>query len=308
MPVRTVLAPAEKLPLAVRKNVRDEWESKRPELEKDLSTLLKVDWKIDINPAAIWVYAEHGSYGKDNLGGCIHSYVSDTIHYLKSFLEEHGELGRDEINGLCSEHKITMEMDAEGKVSYCGVGIYDGTLRILFGPDNLGVNISHVLSNLEDALSSAPLDSPLSSSARHSIALDYDGKIDETRDRIVKQLANPSIKLDPNWSVVFAALKADPKVKENREDWEKSLGSMMVYYFKALADSLEYRNFGDDELLREGFEESVSKGEIKFRFVKDLGSEYNGLAVEDGILYLQTETRNWATNTHNIADKIVEVL
>ena len=192
--------------------------------------------------------------------------------------------------------------------SLSGVDIYDGTLRILFGPESLGVNISYVLSNLEDALSSATPDSPLSYSARHSIASDYDGKIDETRDRIVKQLANPSIKLDPGWSAVFAALKADPKVKENREDWEKSLGSMMVYYFNALADSLEYRKFADDELLREGFEESVSKGEIKFRFVKDLGGEYNGLAIEDGILYLQTETRNWATNIHNIADKIVDVL
>jgi len=53
--------------------VRDEWENKRPELEKDLSTILKVDWKIDINPAAVWVYAEDGSYGKDSLGSCIHS-------------------------------------------------------------------------------------------------------------------------------------------------------------------------------------------------------------------------------------------
>ena len=40
------------------------------------------------------------------------------MYYLKSFLEKHGELGRDEINELCSEHKITMGMDAEGKVSY----------------------------------------------------------------------------------------------------------------------------------------------------------------------------------------------
>jgi hypothetical protein len=53
--------------------VRDEWESERESFEKKFSDLLGVEWKINIDPAAIYPYAEEGSYGHSSLGACIKS-------------------------------------------------------------------------------------------------------------------------------------------------------------------------------------------------------------------------------------------
>lgn len=53
------------------KLVRDEWDNKKPEFEAQLLELLGTPWKFDINPLAIYPYAEEGSYGHHSLGSCI---------------------------------------------------------------------------------------------------------------------------------------------------------------------------------------------------------------------------------------------
>ena len=68
------LPPAEKLSLAVRKNVRDEWENNKADLERQLTELLGTPWTIDIAPNAIWPYHNDG-YAKESLGSCIKAYV-----------------------------------------------------------------------------------------------------------------------------------------------------------------------------------------------------------------------------------------
>ncbi len=64
------LPPAEKLPLAVRTNIRDAYESKKTDFEKQLSDLLGVPWTIEIDPNAIYPYAKE-DYAKNSLGSCI---------------------------------------------------------------------------------------------------------------------------------------------------------------------------------------------------------------------------------------------
>ena len=61
---------AAKLPLIVRKNLRDNWESKKAEVEGDISSTLGVPWVTEIDAAAVYAHAD-SSYAKDNLGGCI---------------------------------------------------------------------------------------------------------------------------------------------------------------------------------------------------------------------------------------------
>ena len=53
--------------------VRDSWENKKGEIEEQISTLLGEKWTFDINPLAIYPYAEEGSYGNTALGNCIFS-------------------------------------------------------------------------------------------------------------------------------------------------------------------------------------------------------------------------------------------
>ncbi|ORY19164.1 hypothetical protein BCR34DRAFT_552658 [Clohesyomyces aquaticus] len=308
----TVISPAEKLPLAVRKSVRDGFESKRSEFEKELSNLLGVEWKIEINPNAIWVYAEEDSYGKNSLGDCIAGYISGALWCLKYFLNDsgHGQEGKDEINKVCSKHILTMEMDQEGKVRYCGCDVHDGSLRILFEEKCVGTNIDYALKELEDALNLATPDASLSYSARHSIKKEWDTHFSELKAKIAKQLGNDATVFNPNWEQVYAALKADPRVKQDREDWEKKLGDFVHSYFEALASTLAYNKFESDDMLREGFEEVVTKNEIIFRIVKELtgGAYYNQTVVEDGVLYLQTVPESWAVNIDQVANKIIDVL
>jgi hypothetical protein len=53
-----------------KKIVRDEWDNKKGEIEKQLSDVLTVPWTVDVNPNQIYAYAIDG-YGKESLGSCI---------------------------------------------------------------------------------------------------------------------------------------------------------------------------------------------------------------------------------------------
>lgn len=58
--------------------VRDEWESKKADFEKELSDLLGVEWTTDINPNALYPYTSEG-YSRDSMGSCIASYGYQTV-------------------------------------------------------------------------------------------------------------------------------------------------------------------------------------------------------------------------------------
>ncbi|OCK83715.1 hypothetical protein K432DRAFT_290480 [Lepidopterella palustris CBS 459.81] len=305
----TVIPPIEKLPLAVRRNVRDEYESKRADYEEQITTLMGTAWKIDINPNAIWIYAEDNSYGKNSLGECLSSYVKDAIYSLKYFLEKHGVAGKDEVNAACPKHTLTLEFDESGKISYCGCDVHDGNLRILFQENNLGTNISYALQDLDKAISDVMVNPAISYLARHSIADEWEKGAADLQKKIGTQLANDKIILTPNSEAVWAALKNEKCVSDNRADWEKALGYMVMEYFKGLLWTLEYEKFASDDMLQEGFAEAVPKGEVKMRIVKKLvQGSYNECVIEDGVLYLQTTPENWGTNCSDIASKIVDIL
>ena len=55
--------------------VRDEWEAKKAGVEEEVSTLFGTPWTFDINPNAIYPYAEENSYGSNSLGACIMRYA-----------------------------------------------------------------------------------------------------------------------------------------------------------------------------------------------------------------------------------------
>jgi hypothetical protein len=106
------------------------------------------------NPNLVFAYAEDGSYGHGSLGDCISAYIKGAIWRLKYFLESqsHGAEGAAEINELASAHVLTLLPDNEKKVSYGGVEIKGGQLRILFAEDKLGTNIDNCLEDLEKGL------------------------------------------------------------------------------------------------------------------------------------------------------------
>ncbi|KAJ8104576.1 hypothetical protein ONZ43_g7784 [Nemania bipapillata] len=135
------LPPVEKLPLALRKNVRDGWDAKKEAIETRISETFGVPWKIDVNPNQIYAYAKDG-YAKESLGDCIHEYFDSASRRLVEFEETYGEDGVKELNSICHAHVMVMDIDDQKRFSYCGADVIDGQLRLLFAPGYLASNIS----------------------------------------------------------------------------------------------------------------------------------------------------------------------
>jgi hypothetical protein len=204
---------------------------------------------------------------------------------LKNFIAKHGDSGKDELNSVCPTHIITLV--ASPKVSYCGCDVEDGKLRLVFHPEKLGTNISHVGQELAETLSTAPQPAgapSLNYAARYSIKTEYDPKIGALAEKGRKLLHNAEFKFDPDFDALGAKLKGVNDVSLN---WESNFGSYCFKYFESFVDALEREKFGDDELLREGLEEAAAKGTVKLRLVDSLKSGANEVLVDDGVLVIQ---------------------
>ncbi|KAF7561479.1 hypothetical protein G7046_g2657 [Stylonectria norvegica] len=304
------LPPAEKLPLAVRKNIRDGWENKKEEYEKAISETLGQPWTIKINPNAIFPYGDDGSWAKTSTGDLIAGYIQGAARSLKSFVEANGDEGKDEINTIASAHTITMDFDEAKKVYYCGAQVSpEGELVILFAEGNLGSNIDQAFDrdNITKALNEAPAGDnakPLSYVTRKEIRNEYTPNIAAIQEKVNKILGK-EITLDPNFEDVYAKLKASPK---STNDWEEHIGPYVRFYFKGLADHLESKGFGDDEMLQEGLVEALESSTVHFRITNELKSYYNEAVFEDGVLYLQTSPENFGSNIDQVADKLIDLL
>jgi len=181
-----------------------------------------------------------------------------------------------------------MDFDEAGANTYCGCDITDGKLRILFSETYLGTNISDAVGyyTFEKALNKAEQaeDATLNFFARKGIR-EVEPEIEKLTKEVQTILNNENLKLNPNWVAVFDKLKSS---KMDRDDWDSNLGSFLKYYFEGLVSQLKYQKFDGDDMLQEGFNEVVEKGEIAFRVVDKLEkSNYNECVIEDGVLYLQ---------------------
>ncbi|ETI24879.1 hypothetical protein G647_04249 [Cladophialophora carrionii CBS 160.54] len=308
MPLKS---PVDKLPLAVRKNVRDEWESKRPEFEAKISKTLGQPWTVTTNPNLLYVYTDDDSY-KSRIGEIITWYIEPFCYNLESFVQSYGDDGKAELNSLCSEHRVELAPQTEDTTfTYGGLQIKDGVLRLVFAEGSLAVNVNDVSQGFQEALKSAAASSGGASAfninARQSVRESYDPEIGALQKAIGELVGVPNIQLNPNFEQNAAVLtQAGDKV---RSDWDKVLGSATLSYFDGLKYQLERAGFKGDDMLQEGFQEGISKNEIAFRVVEKLkNGSYHETLVEDGVLVMQTTPENFWTNTSDIGSKILDIL
>lgn len=237
----------------------------------------------------------------------VFSYIDGLIYQLKRFLDSHGAALKDELNTVASTHTITLV--ASTKFSYCGMDFESGVLRLLFHPKYLGTNVNDAASELPKAVSTAPQPSSapsLSFAARHSIATDYETNIAEILKKAQTALKNPALKFEPGFEELGKMLKGG---KDVRDDWERNLGSFAKGYYESFVSVLEREKFGEDELLREGFEEAVEKGIVKLRIVEKLvNGSYNEILLEEGTVVMQTVPNYFGTNIYDTAAKLVDIL
>ncbi|KAK4044358.1 hypothetical protein C8A01DRAFT_42797 [Parachaetomium inaequale] len=306
------LPPAEKLPLALRKNVRDDWDNNKADLEKQLSEILGTAWTIDLNPLAIWPYHNDG-YAKESLGSCIKAYIDGAIYQIKYIAGKYGDDFKNEVNTICSAHIMTLDLEEASppRFSYGGCDVQDGKLRLLFVESYLGSNIDYCCQedSLTKALNAAPSDAPMSYVVRAGIRTDYDPKIGAVRKQIADLLGKPedAVTLNPNFEASFAKLTSDASV--GGDDWQTNLADFTFRYFDALAYQMKYLQVGEDELVREGVLEAVSTNEYAFRIVDALKYDsYCECDVEDGVLYLQCTPGNFGTNIDHVAQKLMDRL
>lgn len=214
----------------------------------------------------------------------INSYIDGAIYQLQRYVESHGKAGTDELNSVCPTHTITLS--ASTAFSYCGCTISDQKLNIVFNPNYLGSNVNDALYEIAKVVSQAPQPEgapKLSFAARHAVATDYEPEIGALLQKARTELQNPKLEFEPDFEALGAMLK---KGKDVRDDWERNLGNFAKLYYESFVDTLVREKFGEDDMLREGFEEGVPKGVVKLRIVEKM-SGYNGILVEDGALIMQ---------------------
>jgi hypothetical protein len=210
------------------------------------------------------------------------------MYNLKRFTDTFGDDGKSELNTVCSRHQLVIAPQDTTKFTYGGLNIKDGVLRLVFQEDNLGTNVSDVSTEIAKALKDAP-PAPGASAfnivARNSVRDKYDPKIEEVRSAIATLVNMPSLKLNPNFDHNSSMLA---KTASDHETWDNQIGAATLDYFSSVESVLKREGFAGDDMLQEGFQDVVSKGEICFRIVDKLNKgTYNEVHVEDGVLYIQ---------------------
>ena len=243
--------------------------------------------------------------------------MEGALKSIERFVDRNGEDGKSELNALASSHTIAMDVTSKPGISYTGCEIASGVLRILFVKDCLGTNVTDSLKSLSEAVNDAGTssdDTSLDFNARSGIKIDYEPKIGDVQAKFQKILATPIFDIEPNFEPNYAAIKAFAKIRKQsdsyRRDWQKSLGRFTLDYFHDFAEVMENEGFGDDEMIQEGFKESVEKNQIALRIVGKLSKDnyYNEPVIENGVLYIQTTAENWAANVGDPAYKLTEIL
>ncbi|KIY66245.1 hypothetical protein CYLTODRAFT_399011 [Cylindrobasidium torrendii FP15055 ss-10] len=294
----------EKLSLAVRKDVRDTYESRREEWESEIATLLGEPIKLNFNPNEVWAYNLDGS--SSSAGYTLKSYAEGFIYALKSYVEKYGDEGKAYFLEAVTQSEVTLGVNTLGdKCPVIDSLVKDGVYHILFRHDSLGSNTSSLSDSLVTALEGAPHPG-FTISTKNSIATSWDETIEELTEQFVSITGIKDLKLDPNFEANYKALSEDKKV---REDWRTNFGEATLAYFQdGLKYQIEYQKFKDDEMLQEGLQEAVEKNTFVLRVVPKTKKTYNEVVIEDGVLYLQTTGEYWWCNTSNVGEGLLDIL
>ena len=253
-----------------------------------------------------------------------HRYFSrGGISHIGYFLNKFSDGGRDQLNKLAYTHTFTLEPADDPKPKYSSCDIKDGKLRMVFNPSTLGINSDDACEDLAGAVNKAAAGSEagagagggaaLSLAARNSIRTSWEKQGPEYEATLRKWLKEPTLTFAPNFEENFAKLKAyqqsDPDEPPLRKEWESQIGDATLSYFSGLVNRMEDRGFKKDEMLQDGFKDSVEKSEVVLKVVDSLpGNKRNDTIIEGGVLVIRTTKSNWWVNSTSAAENIVDLL
>jgi hypothetical protein len=316
-PVTPVVPPVDKLPLAARKDIRDEFDANLPEWTETVSKILGEPYKLEADFLQFYAYVanDDDSWAKRCPGSCAKAYFESFVENLKKFTEE-GQYADavTAFNDLITERRIVLA--ADNKFSYCGCSVKGGVLEINFNTKNPGTNTHYAASELEQQFDKglferSPLALPLI--AKRGIRDNWEG---DKRDEVIakfKEELGVDIKLMADYDAIWKAL-VEGKEKNKDVDLEsgsRNLGSYLYYYFDGCAYQFNYK-FNKDEMMVEGFSEAVPTREIWVEVVPEtkagLKETYYECEIKDGKFIMRTIPRYWGTNSNSAASNVVDLL
>ncbi|KAF7356430.1 hypothetical protein MVEN_00975900 [Mycena venus] len=297
----------DKLPLAARKDISDNFEANVEDFRARIKALLGTDFTFNINAEEVWAYAEEG---QTSAGTCFAGYVEGFISALEYFINKYHEAGKTYFNAAVSQSALTLTVNPLGeKGKTISSDVKDGVYRILFRPGELGYNQTQQYDNILPAIESAPRDG-FSLSAKHSIDTDYEGEIDAVQQAI-SELCGTQFALDPNFEENYRVLAGAKETAKNDKDWELRVGSVSLKYFKGLEFQLERQGFRDDDMIHEGLQEVVKSKTFKIRVVPETSTKRSSETVvdrEQGVVYLQCTPKKWGLNPMDMGEDFLRLL
>jgi len=309
--------PATKLPLGIRKGVRDNFENELPNWKEKLIayTAAPSSFEIEADILQLFTYAKEG-WQKQNFGDNLASFVT---HFL-SALQKYTNSGEDQdavksFGKAVGNYRITIEADS--KVEYCGTDISDGTLRLIFHPDKFATNTfqlsyDHFLAQNIDSINTRlyPTYVPLVMvrAARNEIP-----KIERTR-KWFHELFGKEIDINYDLRALYDTLM------KNRDQIERllyrdegaicrALPGEVAHYLELAILKMKTLVFSEDELYRTEWLMAAPKGVI-FEVVEHLqtGAPHNECIYQDGYFKLRTSAKSFGSYQGTIADGAVELL
>lgn len=312
-PKWTPLEPVEKLSLAVRKNVRDNFEAHRVEHEEALAGYFGVEkFTITVDVNKVFAYTESSGYGKDNIGYLINEYYSSLVNAVRDYTNQgKDEEAKEVLRKVVPKHSSTI--DATDKVSYCGLDIVDGELRVVFNYKYLGSNISSVgekIASVVDQALDALGENELPIVARRSIQKNITEKLPEWQE-LTQELFGKEYKFEFDVRAALDKLSQFPDdISWFKDRINEAVPSFIGGYFEAVLRNLKDLNFGKDDMLQEAFLDATGSQIIRFEVVDKLakGKSYNDAVFVDGELRLQAAPKNFASNISDIGRDLVDKL
>ncbi|KAG6828264.1 hypothetical protein H0H92_008607 [Tricholoma furcatifolium] len=269
----------EKLGLAVRKDIRDNYESQKEELEATIGKLLGVSFNVDINANEVLAYSTSTN---SSAGGMFKRYVEGFISAIKWYLDKFGDEGKNYFNEAVVKAELTLHVNELGdKGETISADIKDGTFRILFNHERLGYNTNNLNDFLLRAVESVPR-AGFSIQAKTSVEEHFNSEIGELTTEIGEIIAMPDVILDPNFENNYAALSVKPD-----QTWHKNFGLVALNYFqKGLKNQLINQGFKGDSMLQEGLGELLTSKTFKIRVLEKTKKTVETV-LEDGVIYIQ---------------------
>jgi len=296
-------APLDKLPLAVRKDIRDNYETPhKANLEKQISDLLGRPYTIDVNLNECLAYSTTAQNGD-----ALNNYFKYFITRLDTYVNKHGEEGKTHFNEAVSNSKISIAVEPTGEKSSTTGKVVDGVYVIHFPQDYWGSWQQISDDDFLKAIDEVPrADNALPLIVKNGIKNDYDSKIDKVRKDLGETLAIPDLIIQPNFDANYAFLK---KQKSPPSGYDYNLGKATIDYLEGCLNRLNSQGFKGDDMLQEGIQEVLATKTIEVCAVEKLEKkDTNEAILKDGKLYLNALPADWGSWCSYMGEGILEQL